>query len=590
MCGLAGTYNWDETKADSDVINRMLEKLRSRGPDGVGVFQQNNISLGHRRLKIMDLSESAHQPMLDSNLGLALAFNGAIYNYPALKRELENKGYQFFSNSDTEVILKGYHCWGEKLLNKLNGMFAFAIWARESNQLFIARDRLGIKPLYYSLDKNQINFASTLPSLLEANVETKFDTQALHHYFSFHSVIPGPLTLFEGIKKLPPASYMTIEANGHMKLEKYWSLSYERTPQEEAYSLQDWKSELLTALTKSVNRRMLADVPVGVLLSGGIDSSLVVALLREHGVERLSTFSIGFNSHSGEEGNEFKYSNEVASLFNTDHHRYLIGTLKLIDVLPETIAAMSEPMMSHDCIGFYLLSQAVAQHCKVVQSGQGADEIFAGYHWYQQVEDSTNPFEAYRNAFFDRKHAEIQQLFEHKEWFSEDFSTELIKKHFQTSGAQTGLDRALRCDTTVMLVDDPVKRIDNMTMAWGLEARVPFLDHEVVELSAKIPSKYKLPNNGKYILKELARDWLPASIIDRPKGYFPVPELKYITGSVLEFVKEVLSQPAAQARGLFNQQVIQSYLDAPKEHITPLNGSKLWQVAVLESWLQTNNL
>lgn len=588
MCGIAGIYRWDNKPADSALVSEMVETLTSRGPDGTGIYQQNNLCFGHRRLKIMDLSDAAHQPMVDSALGLTLVFNGAIYNYPELKIELESLGYRFSSNSDTEVILKGYHCWREGILQKLNGMFAFAIWERELNSLFIARDRLGIKPLYYAIDGGSLSFASTVPAMLKMNIDPELDPIALHHYLSFHSVVPAPRTLLKNVKKLPPASYMRISPDGSHRLQKYWSQSYSRTADELNRSREEWKELLLASLQKAVARRTLADVPVGVLLSGGVDSSLIVALLRESGARNLKTFSIGFNCHSGEDGNEFKYSDLVANTYDTEHHRYLIGTDKLIDMLPQTISAMSEPMMSHDCVGFYMLAQQVSKQCKVVQSGQGADEIFAGYHWYPKVDSALNPAQAYKNSFFDRDHSELSKLLL-SEWVSSDFSDVYVQNYFNELGTEA-LDSALQLDTNVMLVDDPVKRVDNMTMAWGLEARVPFLDHEVVELSAKIPAKYKLPNGGKYLLKELARDWLPDAIIDRPKGYFPVPELKYITGNVLDYVKEILSQTSAKNRGLFNQKIIQSYIDSPKEHITPLNGSKLWQIAVLESWMQQNKI
>ncbi|MDO9322085.1 MAG: asparagine synthase-related protein, partial [Pseudomonas sp.] len=250
--------------------------------------------------------------------------------------------------------------------------------------------------------------------------------------------------------------------------------------------------------------------------------------------------------------------------------------------------AMSEPMVSHDCIAFYLLSREVAKHCKVVQSGQGADELFAGYHWYPRVDGVSDPYGAYRAAFFDREHAEYLATVQ-PQWEGEDFAGEFVREHFAMPGAAAPVDRALRLDSTVMLVDDPVKRVDNMTMAWGLEARTPFLDYRLVELSARIPARFKLPNGGKHVLKEAARQLIPAEVIDRPKGYFPVPGLKHLEGATLAWVSELLLDPS-QDRGLFNPVMVDRLLSDPQGQLTPLRGSKLWQLAALNLWLSEQGL
>jgi asparagine synthase (glutamine-hydrolysing) len=250
---------------------------------------------------------------------------------------------------------------------------------------------------------------------------------------------------------------------------------------------------------------------------------------------------------------------------------------------------MNEPMVSHDCIGFYLLSREVAKHVKVVQSGQGADEILGGYHWYPPMLESQDPVRDYRRVFCDRTHEEYQDIM-HEAYQGPDYSTDFIRDHFSQPGAQTPVEKALRIDSTVMLVDDPVKRVDSMTMAWSLEARVPFLDHELVELTAKIPAEYKVGNGGKYILKEVARDIIPEEVIDRPKGYFPVPALKHIQGEYLDFVKGILKSEPAVSRQMIREEYVDRLLEAPDAHITPLNGSKLWQAALLEFWMQENDI
>jgi asparagine synthase (glutamine-hydrolysing) len=250
---------------------------------------------------------------------------------------------------------------------------------------------------------------------------------------------------------------------------------------------------------------------------------------------------------------------------------------------------MSEPMVSHDVIGFYLLSREVAKHVKVVQSGQGADEVFAGYHWYPPLLDAEDTVETYKGAFFDRGHAEFSEIV-NPELLGDDYSHSFVEQHFSQTGAKRGIDKALRLDTTVMLVDDPVKRVDNMTMAWGLEARVPFLDHELVELAARIPAEHKLASEGKGVLKEAARKIIPAEVIDRPKGYFPVPALKYIQGEYLEFVRDILNSDRALNRNLINRDYIEKLYADPSAHITPLRGSKLWQIALLEYWMQRHDV
>ena len=342
----------------------------------------------------------------------------------------------------------------------------------------------------------------------------------------------------------------------------------------------------------AVKRRLIADVPVGVLLSGGLDSSLIVGLLAEAGQRDLNTYSVGFARVGEEKGDEFSYSDLIADHFDTRHHRIFVENAGLLDSLAATVGAMSEPMVSHDAIGFFLLSQEVAKTIKVVQSGQGADEVFAGYHWYPKMMTAaaqSDPVGAYAAAFFDRDHNETAALVTSPQ-LERDFSREFVAAHFAAAGAPEAVDKALRLDTTIMLVDDPVKRVDNMTMAWGLEARVPFLDHELVELAARIPARHKVAEGGKHVLKEAARRVIPVAVIDRPKGYFPVPALKYIRGEVLDFVRDILHQPAAQKRGIFNRDYLAQLLQDPEAHITPLRGSKLWQVALLEYWLQRHNI
>jgi asparagine synthase (glutamine-hydrolysing) len=334
---------------------------------------------------------------------------------------------------------------------------------------------------------------------------------------------------------------------------------------------------------------MVADVPIGVLLSGGVDSSLLVGLLAEEGQRGLNTFSVGFEAAGGEKGDEFYYSDLIANHYQTKHHQIFVPSANLLDTLPHTVHAMSEPMVSYDNVGFFLLSKEVSKHIKVVQSGQGADEVFGGYHWYRPLQSSTDPVADYCTAFFDRNQKEFKEMV-HDDFVSEDFSRNFVADFFARPGAEHPVDKALRLDTTIMLTDDPVKRVDNMKMAWSLEARVPFLDHEFVEFAGTIPAELKVRDKGKWILKEAARKVIPSEVIDRSKGYFPVPALKYIEGPYLELVQDVLTNETARNRKLYKREYIDKLLASPADHITPLRGSKLWQVALLEMWLQNHGV
>jgi asparagine synthase (glutamine-hydrolysing) len=591
MCGIAGEIRFDGSFADTAAVSRMTKAMAPRGPDGSGIVAQGPIAFGHRRLKIIDLSNKAAQPMVDPELGLTIVFNGCIYNYPELRAELEAKGYRFFSHGDTEVIVKAYHAWGEACVERFHGMFAFVIAERDTGAVVMARDRFGIKPLYYAQNGSTLQFASSLPALLQAGgIDTSIDRDALHNYMSFHAVVPPPRTILNGVRKLAPATIRRFTPQGVAEDRRYWTPSYERKPGDGQLTREDWRDRVLAALRLAVRRRMVADVPVGVLLSGGVDSSVIVGLLAEEGQKDLMTFSIGFEEANGEKGDEFVYSDLIAKTFQTDHHKIFVPSADLISELPATIQAMSEPMVSYDNIGFFLLSREVAKHIKVVQSGQGADEVFGGYHWYPPLASSDDVVADYAKVFFDRSHDTLKTQLEGDWIASTDASRELVAEHLLRNGAATPVDRALRLDSEIMLVDDPVKRVDNMTMAWGLEARVPFLDHELVELAASIPPDFKLADNGKGVLKDAARLVVPSEVIDRKKGYFPVPQLKYIEGPYLELVRDALSSQAAKERGLFRADYLQRLFDAPTAHITPLHGSELWQVALLEMWLQSHSI
>jgi asparagine synthase (glutamine-hydrolysing) len=426
-----------------------------------------------------------------------------------------------------------------------------------------------------------------LPGIVAAgDVDTSIDREALQFYMSWHAVVPPPWTILKGVRKMPPATIRVIEEDGRSTEHVYWDPPFGETAEDAGRSAGEWQDMVLASLRTAVERRMVADVPVGVLLSGGVDSSLIVGLLAEMGQHGLSTFSIGFEEAHGEKGDEFVYSDLIARHYGTDHHKLFVPSADLLKELPGAIEAMSEPMVSYDNVGFYLLSREVAKHIKVVQSGQGADEVFAGYHWYPPMAGANDPVVTYAGAFFDRDAAKLRGHLGPDWRNGGTLPLDYVREHFARAGAADPVAKALRIDSTVMLVDDPVKRVDNMTMAWGLEARVPFLDHELAELAARVPSELKLAGGGKGILKDVARKVIPSEVIDRPKGYFPVPALKYIQGPYLDLVRDALTSQAARERGLFDSFYLERLFADPSGHITPLRGSELWQVGLLELWLQ----
>ncbi|HYI20446.1 MAG TPA: N-acetylglutaminylglutamine amidotransferase [Solirubrobacteraceae bacterium] len=585
MCGFAGELRRDGAP-DRDVLARMQAELAPRGPDGEGSWTDGPLGLVHRRLAIIDLTPGGAQPMVDEGLGLAVAFNGCIYNHRELRAELARLGHVFASTSDTEVLLKGWAAWGEGMLDRLAGMFAFALWERATGRLVLARDRLGVKPLYLADTGGGLRFASTLPALVAGGgIDTSVDPAALHAFLSLHAIVPPPRTILRGVRKLAPATVLVVEPDGTRRERRWWDPPFDRDPARADWTAGDWEEALLAALTTAVERRMVADVPVGVLLSGGLDSSLIAALLARG--SDLATFSIGFRDVGDREGDEFGFSDLMARELGTEHHQIRVGPRRLVDALPAAIRAMSEPMVSHDAVAFYLLSEEVAPHRKVVQSGQGADEVLGGYYWYPpMLEAPGDGLDAYAEAFFDRDDAGVAALVAQAHRAAGDPTRDVVREWFLAPGAASPVDRALRIDAELMLVEDPVKRVDNMTMAHGLEARTPFLDHDLVELAARIPPELKLADGGKGVLKRAARGVVPDAVIDRPKGYFPVPALAILEGPVLDLVGDALTSRAARDRGLFDRATVDAMLADPNAHRTNLDGSTLWQLGLLELWLQ----
>ena len=587
MCGICGQFRFDGENVSSKSLTSMMSKLAKRGPDSNGKWLEGKVGFGHQRLSIIDLSSHGNQPMVDDLLKLTLVYNGTIYNYKSLRSQLIGKGYSFFSHSDTEVIIKAYHYWGENCIKYLDGMFAFCLWDQSNEKLFIARDRIGIKPLYYNLSNKAFTFASNSQALLTQKLDKSINPLALQQQLSLHGVVPAPNTIINGIQKVKPATVITINAKGLLKEKTYWYPSASRS--ERNLSDEDYVEKAHELLTAAVTKRMAAaDVPIGVLLSGGLDSSLLVALLKEAGHEDIRTFSIGFEDIDNEAGSEFEYSDQIVSKFKTQHQKYVVSNTEVLPRLSEAVMNMAEPMVGQDAIAFYLLSEQVSKHIKVVLSGQGADEAFAGYFWYPRMAtEKGDEIERFSKHYVDRPHEEYLQAVM-PTYQGDNHTSNWLNKEFAKTGADSFIDKVFRTDITKLIVDDPVKRVDNMTMAWGLEARVPFLDTELVEWALKMPANLKMKEEGKYPLKKIARELLPSSVIDRKKGYFPMPALKHVQGDFLEFMSDILTSSACLNRGVFNQNYVEKVINSPRDYMTALNGSRLWHLALFEFWMQIN--
>ncbi len=598
MCGICGEVRFDGEVASVSAVDRMAQVLAPRGPDEAGAWTDGRLAVAHRRLKVIDPGPRACQPMVATELGLGLVYNGAIYNFCALRHELEALGYRFRSDGDTEVVLKAYHAWGDAFVERLDGMFAFALWETASGRLVLARDRLGIKPLYMAAMTGGLRFASSVPALLAAGgVDTALDPVAVQCYLTLGGAVPAPRTLLAGVRKLPPATVSTIEADGTRQSTRFWQLD-RVSPVSEEIDEADLRDELLAILRRAVQRRLIADVPVGAFLSGGLDSSLVVGLMAEATTRPVPTYSIGFERVGRLIGHEFPQSDRVARRFGTEHQSLSVGPVELVRNLEGCVRAMSEPQTGRDAIGFYLLARQAAEVVGVVQSGQGADELFGGYVWHGAMRTlagaSTEELTAaYRRAAFGRDDATAHDAL-HPSLIGDDHSGHLLAELFdpthepKDAGPIAGpLARVLRYETEAQLCEDPLQRLDNMTMASGLEARVPFLDHEVVEFAARLPDRLKASGSGKVLLRQAARSLLPSEIVDRPKVYFPVPQLGAIRGSVLAFVRDVLTQPSAARRQLFRPGYLEDLLAAPRSR---RKSRRLWEATTLECWLQVHGI
>lgn len=589
LCGIAGEVAFQGARADTAPVQAMLETLaQARGKDTT-VQPTGWTALGQVRRDHAS-KQGVCQPTIDTEHELAVVFDGHLFNRAELASQtaMDDSG-----STDADVVLAAYRHWGERFVEHLHGNFAIVLTDQRRHRVLLCRDRLGVKPLYVAQLDDRLRFASTLPALVASGgIDTSVDKVALHHYMSWHSIVPAPRTMLTGVTKLPPATMQIIDADGQSQERVYWQPDYARNPAYANWSATDWHEAITDALRKSVQRGIVTSERLGVLLSGGLDSSLLVAFLAEAGLHDIPTFSVGFDTVGEHTGNEFEYSDRIAEVFNTDHYTLRISTSDLSLAVDDAIAAMTEPMASHDVPAFFLHSQAVAQQADLVHCGQGADEIFAGYNYHRQAAavprgEALAPF---TDAFEDHDQAGLAAIL-NPAWITPtNVSRQLLTDYLDAPGAETAVDAVLRLETQFIMADDPVKRVSNMSSAAGLQAHLPFLDHEFVELVIACPTDLRTAQDGKGILKDIGRRFLPPEVIDRPKGYFPVPALQHLEGPILAKVTEALQAPEARERGLFRTDFIDELLAHPNDHYVPTGGNMLWQVGLLEMWLQQHGV
>jgi asparagine synthase (glutamine-hydrolysing) len=617
MCGIAGQVTADRRPVEEGMIAAMGERLRHRGPDDHGVYVKGHVGLAHRRLSIIDLSPAGHQPMPNEQRTVWVVFNGEIYNFRELRARLEPR-YRFVSKTDTEVLLHLYEEHGTECLQYLCGMFAFAIWDAPKQRLFLARDRLGKKPLFYTVRNGVLTFASELKALLVGGVPPDIDPVALHHYLTFQ-YIPAPWTIFQGIRKLRPG-HMLVYEDGKVSESAYWSLHYNvkltgRTENE-------YREEFTALFQESVGQRLISDVPLGAFLSGGMDSSSVVAVMSRLMAQPVKTFSIGFQE---EAFNELPYAKEIARRFHTDHHEFVVEP-SAVELLPTLVRVYDEPYADSSAIPTYYVSQLSRQFVTVILNGDGGDELFGGYPRYQfrpidrltarylpgnirnrlqrmlaclpsnlrGVRKLRNRLERVLAPFSQTYLGRICYFYPaEKEWlYTPDFnekvrdhdSYELLARWFEGAHASDLLDQLLCVDTRSYLPDDLLVKVDRATMAHGLEARSPFLDHRLVEFAASLPVHMKVRNGQtKYLLKSAMRGTLPDTILDRDKMGFGVPIDRWFRQECREFLRDILLSDRCMGRGYFRPERVRQMIDAHQQTETNY-GYRLYALLMLELW------
>jgi asparagine synthase (glutamine-hydrolysing) len=622
MCGIAGIVS--DKKIPHSVMENMVECLAHRGPDATGVYKSDSgqISLGHRRLSILDLSEAANQPFHSANNRYAVTFNGEIYNYKSIRSELREKyGVQFKTNSDTEVIAEGFSEWGVALATKLDGMFAIGIFDKIDLRMFLFRDRVGKKPLYYFQSEGYFAFASEIKSLLrDLNIagSVRVNTAAISSFLHL-GYIPEPNTIYHQIKKFPAGCVGEISVNNGLQIKSYWTID-ETLSHKTDWSVDGAKERLKTLLDISVKKRLLSDVPLGTFLSGGTDSSLVTAFALKHTIKRLKTFSIGFQESKH---NESKYASAVAKHLGTYHHEYILSETDAIELIEKYTSHFDEPFADTSAIPTMMVSRLARQEVKVILTGDGGDELFQGYgayRWANRLDSfpwrfSGSALHAAFKTFGSNRLKRISYLlapvhigglrshiFSQEQYlFSQDeIKNKLLRnqdlflpfKYHEDFANRSGYSEAEKqaiFDLKHYLKDDLLVKVDRASMYYGLECRCPLLDYKIIEFAFSLPDSFKYKNDSaKWLLKEILKEYLPTDLVHRPKWGFSVPLAKWLKGELHYLIQQYLSTAMIEEIGLFNSQYVQSLV---KEFMGGRDYlyNRLWVLIVLhKSWKEKN--
>lgn len=619
MCGITGIYSFTGAPTGG-ALPSMLDTIHHRGPDERGMLIEGPVAMGMTRLSIIDLAGGS-QPMANESGSVSVIFNGEIYNYRELAQSLRQRGHVLRTGSDTEVIAHLYEEHGAECVDHLRGMFTFALWDRANERLLLARDRLGIKPLYYCLRPDVLIFASEIKAILRhPEVRPALDHQALGLYLSL-KYAPAPHTMFAGISSLPPGHVLTVDRAG-VRTTRYWDLEFSDRPSEGSASAeQDAADRLMALLEESIDLHLRADVPFGAFLSGGIDSSLIVALMSRRLSEPVRTYALGFEEVGGE-ASELPYARTVAKALDTQHSEVLIGPKEFIQDAHDVIWHMDQPIADQATVATYRLAQAASRDVKMVLTGEGGDELFAGYARYRGERYSPlfgalpGPFRrgiweaASRLPGQRRSKIALYALTQREEgrrfanWFplfndrslapvlhkdlraeiAADGAAELFDRHLSQAGASEPVQRMLYVDSKTWLPDFLLLRGDKLTMAHSIEARVPLLDHVVAEFAASRPASEKIRGGtGKYLLKQVARQLLPAEIVNRPKQGFPVPIAQWFRAEARDFINDLLAPSTLRSRGLFDEVEVGRLMSEHQRGYAD-HAALLWGLASVEIW------
>lgn len=584
MCGIAGILSY-KNNFDFDQVEKFDKYLDHRGPDDKGKFQMDNCIFFHRRLSIIDISSNGKQPFFNEDGTMMCIGNGEIYNYILLRNDLIEKGHIFKSSSDNEIIIHMYEEYGEKFIDRIEGEFAIAIYDSVKEQVFLYRDRFGVKPLYYIIDSKTLYFSSDFASLAKEFLPDKdLDIDALNNYIVFRYV-PAPNTLFKHIKKIPSGHYLKY-SRSNTQVKKYFSLTYDIQTYGEEKAIKEVRKNVINA----VKSRLISDVPLGVFLSGGLDSAIVVAIMNKLGLKDIKTFSIGF-SEQKEVSNEFIFSDMIAKKFNTDHTKIIMSENNFYNSINEWIKAMGEPIGAPAAIPLFYLSEIASKTVKVILNGQGSDELFGGYGWYYDMFKKIKKGNVHKQ--FIQYYAGIQE-----EEKNRLISSKLLKKNsankkvhevfksYINKGQNDSLSQVCYLDSQFGLPEVGLKEVDAVTMYYGLEARVPFLSYDLVQLTCQLNQNFKIRSEvEKYILKQAFKDILPKEIIERQKLGFPVPVAtwsKYKLGSI---IKDVVLSKKSLSRNIFNVKELKSFIYR-EEKSSDCSHNKTFRFLILELWFR----